>query len=188
MKILTAVLACMTVLVLGGCGAPQSAVTQNEVVELSQKLQSLGPEVDPDEALRAAQVALTYSRQLATEYGVSSSPIVHNAKVNEGFADRGLCVHYAEDMERRLKQENFRTLQVHRAIALPKTVFNIDHSTALISRRGDSMYDGVILDPWRNGGDLFWAATRDDTRYNWRPRLEVLAEKYPESFPTSVSQ
>ncbi|WP_164657968.1 hypothetical protein [Tropicibacter sp. Alg240-R139] len=182
MKTLFAVLACLCVLCLGACSTSAPAYTQNDVTKLAQTLRDLGPEVDPAEATRAAQIAFSYSRQLATEYGVTTSPIIHNVRVNEGAKERGLCVHYAEDMQRRLNQEGFKTLQMHRAIALPKTPFNIDHSTAVISRRGDDMYAGVILDPWRDAGDLFWSPTQDDTRYNWRPRMEVLEELYPEEF------
>ncbi|GAB5439577.1 putative periplasmic lipoprotein [Falsiruegeria mediterranea] len=182
MKTLFAVLACCAGLILSGCSATPPSYTQNDVTKLAQTLTALGPEVDPAEATRAAQIAFSYSKQLATEYGVTTSPIIHNVRVNEGDKERGLCVHYAEDMQRRLNQEGFKTLQMHRAIALPKTPFNIDHSTAIISRRGDDMYAGVILDPWRNGGDLFWSPTQDDTRYNWRPRMEVLEELHPEEF------
>ena len=182
MKPLFAVLACCFTLILGACSTSAPSYTQNDVTQLAQTLRGLGPEVDPEEATRAAQIAFSYSKQLATEYGVTTSPIIHNVRVNEGDKERGLCVHYAEDMERRLNQEGFKTLQVHRAIALPKTVFNIDHSTAVISRRGDDMYAGVVLDPWRDAGDLFWSRTREDTRYNWRPRMEVLEELHPEEF------
>ncbi len=182
MKTLFTVLACLTGLILSGCSTSVPTYAQSDVNELERTLRDLGPEVDPAEATRAAQIAFSYSRQLAIDYNVTTSPIIHNALVNEGKKERGLCVDYAEDMQRRLNQEGFKTLQIHRAIALPKTLFNIDHSTAIISRRGDDMYAGVVLDPWRDAGDLFWSRTREDTRYNWRPRMEVLEEKFPEEF------
>jgi hypothetical protein len=40
---------------------------------------------------------------------------------------------------------------------------------------------GVVIDPWRHGGNLFWSQTRADKRYNWRPREEVLQELIAES-------
>ena len=80
-------------------------------------------------------------------------------------------------MEKRLDQENFQTLDMHRAIANADNPFRIEHSTAVISAMGDDMFAGIVLDPWREGGTLFWDQTREDIRYNWVPREVVMAEK-----------
>lgn len=163
---------------ISGCAAKQiPPVTQSDIDGLALHLQSLGPGVDPEEALRAATVAYTYPPQLAEQYQITDPPLIHNGKVNSGQRPRGICVHWAEDMVARLKQENFRTLQIHRAIADPVNQLRIDHSTAVISASGDDMYDGLVLDPWRTGGSLHWAPVREDTRYNWAPRNEVLRNK-----------
>ncbi|WP_425043609.1 hypothetical protein [Primorskyibacter sp. S87] len=173
--------AALALSVLAGCaGQPtvtRNAVSQSEVEGLADAIRDLGPGVDPAEADRAARIAYDYARQLAVTYNVTDPPLVHNAKVNSGIRERGICVHWAEDIEARLKQENFRTLQLHRAIADPDNPFRVDHSTAIISRRGDTLYQGIVLDGWRNSGDLHWAPTLADTRYNWRPRLDVLYDK-----------
>src|SRR5690606_24654417 len=87
---------------------------------------------------------------------------------------------WAEDMERRLRQENLRTLDVQRAIATPGLI-GIDHSTALVTLTGGTIYQGMVLDPWRHGGRLFWSPTLDDTRYAWRPQAVVHAEKRREA-------
>ena len=34
-----------------------------------------------------------------------------------------------------------------------------------------------MLDPWRKGGEVFWARTLEDRRYTWLPRDEVIAKK-----------
>ncbi|AAV94453.1 hypothetical protein KQ247_14515 [Ruegeria pomeroyi] len=181
-----ALLAILAVLLITACTDTQS-VSQKDVNALAQQLRALGPDVDPAEAQRAAEISYSYGRQLARDYNVTSSPIVHNAKVLNGFRERGLCVHYAQDMQKRLNQENFRTLVVHRAIAEPDSIWRIDHSTAILSRRGDDMFDGVVLDPWRYGGELFWSLTREDTRYNWRPQREVLEKKAAEKLARQPS-
>lgn len=162
-------------LLLAGCATPPPSDGQ-EVQRLATEIRNLGPDVDPDEADRAARIAYSYTAQLAQEYQITDPPLIHNAKVNKGLRPRGLCWHWAEDIERRLKQENFRTLTLHRAIANADNPFRIDHSTAIISRKGESMYDGVVLDPWRYGGVLFWSPLVEDTRYEWVPR-EVVLEK-----------
>ncbi|MCB4456138.1 hypothetical protein [Leisingera sp. McT4-56] len=177
MKSFFASLMMLAAAALAGCTAAPTA-TRNDVEALSLALQSMGPEVDPGEARRAAEIAYSYSAQLAEQYDVTTSPIIHNTLVNSGVKDRGVCVHYAEDMEARLNQENFRTLSMLRAIAEPKSDFRIDHSTAVIAAKGGGIYEGIVLDPWRYGGKLYWSATTEDPRYDWEPRLKVLRRKY----------
>lgn len=178
-------LAAAALLLTAACGTPPppggpAIATRDEVTALASEIRSLGANVDPAEAERAAEISFSYARQLAFEYQVTDPPLVHNAKVNMGLRPRGLCWHWAEDMEARLKAENFRTLELHRAIANSESTIRIDHSTAIISSRGDDMYAGVILDPWRYGGTLHWSKTLEDDSYVWRPQQEVLAEKYPD--------
>ncbi len=168
-------LTALAMLTLAACSAPPPA-SDGDVERLATEIQQLGPEVDPQEAQRAARIAYSYTAQLVEDYQITDPPLIHNAKVNKGLRPRGLCWHWAEDIERRLRQENFQTLSLHRAIANADNPWRIDHSTAIISRKGDTMYEGVVLDPWRYGGVLFWAPLTEDTRYDWVPR-EVVLEK-----------
>jgi hypothetical protein len=184
----------MFALALAGCGTTPEPADRREIVETSSlgdtavltreaevaalrdAILALGPGVDPEEAARAAQVAYDYTDVLVREYEIVDPPIIHNMKVNAGLKPRGLCWHWAEDIERRLKAENFETLQLHRAIANADRAFRIDHSTTIISRRGDSMFEGIVIDPWRTGGDLVWARTTED-KYPWEPQRAVLERK-----------
>lgn len=182
-RALAIVLALVT---LGACSTPPPS-SGDEVQRLATEIRSLGSDIDPEEADRAARIAYSYTAQLVQEYEITDPPLIHNAKVNKGLRPRGLCWHWAEDIERRLKQENFQTLDLHRAIANADNPFRIDHSTAIISRKGETMYDGVVLDPWRYGGVLFWSPLIEDTKYEWVPRDVVLqkrrAEQYGELLP-----
>ena len=171
----------LAVLSLAGCAAPTPSETpgvdRREVAELSHAILALGEGIDPEEAERAARIAFSYTRQLKREYRFTDPPLIHNAKVHLGLRERGLCYHWAEDIEARLLEEDFRTLDMHRAIA-PETIYRIEHSTAIISRKGDSLRDGVILDPWRLGGRLHWTPVSEDHDYDWRPAAEILASRW----------
>lgn len=147
-----------------------------DIAALTQAFLDLGPGVDPDEAARAARVVYTYVDQLVVEYEIEDPPLVHNTKVNFGEKPRGLCWHWAHDLDIRLQMERFRTLQIHRAIANYNNL-RLEHSATILGRRGDPMEESIVLDPWRNGGELFWEIVRKDTRYNWTPRAEVFAYK-----------
>jgi hypothetical protein len=151
--------------------------SEQDIAELTRSIMSLGPEVDPEEAGRAARVAYERTFELSRQYGITDPPLIHNTKVNMGLRPRGLCWHWAQDMETRLAQEHFETLRLHRAIANGDNEFLIDHSTVILSARGDSMFDGIVLDPWRKGGVLFWSPTLEDTRYTWVARREVFEQR-----------
>ncbi|WP_170422762.1 hypothetical protein [Ruegeria arenilitoris] len=175
-RTLAVLLALLSLVTLAACSTPPPQ-TGDEVQRLATQIRSLGPDIDPEEADRAARIAYSYTAQLVQEYEITDPPLIHNAKVNKGLRPRGLCWHWAEDIERRLKQENFQTLELHRAIANADNSFRIDHSTAIVSRKGDTMYEGVILDPWRYGGVLYWSPLVEDTRYEWVPRDVVLEKR-----------
>ncbi len=177
---LTKLLFALSLLVFGSVAQARSngpaPGTAAEIAALASAIQALGPQVDPEEAYRAAQVTYSHTYELAQQYQITDGPLIHNTKVNMGLKPRGLCWHWAQDIEKRLNQERFQTLQIHRAVA---NSFNIrlEHSTAIVSVKGQDFESGIVLDPWRKGGVLFWSPLRDDTRYKWMARDEVLAKK-----------
>ena len=163
---------------LAGCapavvtGPPRA--TPGEVTDLARAIGALGPGVDPAEARHMALIAQDYPLELARAYGITDHPVVHNMKVNAGLRERGLCKDWADDLEARLTAEGFATLVLHRAIANADT-WRLEHSTVVVSAPGQTMEDGIVLDPWRHGGDLFWSPMRSDPRYDWWPRERAFA-------------
>ncbi len=173
----------LVLLLVGACATkapptePPPFVESERVAALAQAISALGDEVDPREARRAASLAFSYSRQLAQEYEVTDSALVHNLKVNLGLRSRGLCVHWTRDLLVRLQQEKFRSLDLHWGIANYERAFRIEHSTVIISASGADLRDGIVLDPWRYGGELFWSPTPEDPEYLWKPWAEIMALK-----------
>ncbi len=171
----------LALVALAACGVTppdqRSPATQAEIDELTLGIMALGPDIDPAEAAHAAEIAYRYSYKLAIAYQIEDPPLVHNTKVNMGIKARGLCWHWAEDMERRLTAEGFETLKMHRAIANDANPLLIAHSTAIIARRGSGWESGMVLDPWRNGGELHWATVEDDTQYKWVERRVALEDR-----------
>ncbi len=149
----------------------------DEITWLSEAFVALSPRVDRREAARAARIAFTYPLELRAQYEVEDPPILHNMKVNAGIKPRGLCWQWAEDLQQRLEGEQFETLVTHRAIANAFNPLRIDHSTVILSAPGARFDEGIILDPWRFGGRLFWAPVLEDPRYDWVLREEVFARK-----------
>lgn len=166
-------------LVLIGCSSYslESPVLEKDIAALSAAIRNLSPNITQDEANRAARIAYEYPRQLAVQYGITDPPLIHNFKVNSGVRPRGLCYHWADDLEARLRKEGFQTLTLHRALANAQNAILIEHSTVIISANGDSFEQGIVLDPWRHGGVLFWSPTLKDSRYHWLQREAVFAQR-----------
>lgn len=161
---------------LTACGSYGPAeIDSDEVARLEAGLRALGADVDPDEAARAARIAYSYTAFLAEEYEITDPPLVHNTKVNLGLRPRGLCWHWAEDLEKRFEAENFESFDILRAIANSESDWLIDHSTVLLAPVGGSLDDAMVLDPWRFGGRLYWGVVPEDTRYEWVPQEIVHA-------------
>lgn len=152
--------------------APAAAIS-----DLAAAIRKLGPDVDPAEADRVARIAMEYPLQLVVDWNVTDGPLVHNMKVNAGLRPAGLCYQWADAMQARLAQEDLQTLTLHRAIANSENPLLIQHSTVIVSRRGVDMFAGIILDPWRDSGDLFWAPVTEDKRYKWIPRAVVFESR-----------
>ncbi|WP_422049582.1 hypothetical protein [Shimia sp.] len=162
-------------LFLTACGVPQEALRPNPT-RLAQEILSLDADVDLDEANRVARIAYEYPLELRVAYNVTDGPLIHNTKVNQGLRPRGLCWHWADDLEARLRQEDLQSLTLHRAIANHDNI-RIEHSTVIVSAKGDSMREGIVLDPWRYGGYLYWSPVLEDERYVWEERNKVFAAK-----------
>ena len=151
--------------------------SRSDVADLASAIEALAGEVDREEATRAAQIAYDYPLQLAREYQLTDPPLIHNIKVNNGTRPRGLCYHWADDLQARLAQEGFETLTLHRAIANADNPILIDYSTVIISGKDDGLFEGIVLDPWRNSSALFWSPVLGDERYTWVPRQVVLENR-----------
>ncbi|QFS83930.1 hypothetical protein FIU97_14365 [Roseivivax sp. THAF40] len=169
MRQLARFLVALLFLALAACSAPPPD-GQGGPEALARALVALGPEVDPEEARRAAEIAYAYPLQLKEEWQVTDPPLVHNFKVLEGIREKGLCNDWARAMLERLREEQFETLSLHWSTSPPEG-FRVIHHSAVISARGGTLYDGIVLDPWRWGGVLYWSADEDDPRYEWGPPI-----------------
>ncbi len=187
-RMLLAVVAAAIALATGGCASvsyrdvtPESAPPDGEhwqsVGELSEAIRALGPAVDPEEADAIARTAVFYPLQLAEQYELTTPPLMHNTLVNLGFKPRGLCIDWTRDLLVELYRLRARTVEFGWGVANDQAVFAIEHSTAVVYARGATLREGIVLDPWRNSGRLFWAQVDQDPRYEWHPLDEVQARK-----------
>jgi hypothetical protein len=145
------------------------------IMNLQADLESVGAGIDTSDAAMLAEIAIRYSRQLAAEYRVVRPAILHNLLVRSGLRKRGLCYQWAEDLMKRLLRIHQSSFQFHWGVAYQGSQLREHNSVVVTGREGD-FRQGIVLDPWRHSGDLFWTRVTED-RYPWKKiPTGVLAE------------
>ncbi len=143
-----------------------TAQEKASISNLTKAIINLSPSIDPNEAALVAYEAHTYSMVLANKYNLTYPPLYHNMLVNAKKRDRGLCYQWQHDLTEHLKGKNLKTIDLHWAVAFRRNYWR-EHSTLVVTSKGKKIPDGIILDPWRNSGRLFWKLVPEDTKYPW---------------------
>lgn len=149
--------------------SPQPPAYFEKVAALSNDLASLNGHTNLTEAGELAETAIGYSYHLAEEYRVVRPAIFHNLLVRIGFKDRGLCYQWTEDLMNRLDLMQLKSFQLHWGVAYRGSELR-EHNTVVVTARGHPFEEGIVLDPWRNSGDLFWTRVKND-HYPWQERM-----------------
>jgi hypothetical protein len=143
---------------------PAFATSADDPV-LRGRIAALGSSVDPDEARKVAGIAYTIGRDLKKEWKVVWPPGLQNFLVNTGRRKGGLCFQFAERLLLRLSEQKWETLEFHWAESFERTAS--EHNVIVVTAKGQSFYQGIILDNWRYGGKLVWGPVVEDPHYNW---------------------
>lgn len=141
------------------------AADEHKIVTLYQAIMSLGPNIVPSEAQFVAREAVLYPKVLANRYKLMSPPLYQNVLVNYGQRERGLCYQWTRDMGLQINRP-MQSLEFFHGVAFRNNMWK-EHSTLVVAARGQTVRDGIVLDPWRNSGVLFWSRVKDDKKYPW---------------------
>ena len=156
---------------IAGCAGNRAALRSPERMSadidgLRHALAALGPGIDGAEAGLVAETAVTYSSRLAEEYRVVPPARLHNLLIQVGIRERGLCYQWTEDLMKRLQTLNLRTYQLHWGVAHKGSNLQ-EHNSVVITAKDQPFATGLLLDPWRYSGDLYWAVVTTDS-YPWQ--------------------
>ena len=144
---------------------------------LSNDLLAMDARISPGDAALVAETAIFYPLRLADDYELISPPLWHNTLVNMGVKPRGLCIDWTQDLLLELKSLGLRTVSFHWGVANHDATFRIEHSTAVVTARGQPFSSGMVLDPWRDSGRLFWSRVDADPEYVWSDLRTVQVER-----------
>jgi hypothetical protein len=132
---------------------------------LARDLRALGPATDMAEAGRIARAAIDTASRLAADYRVVPPALFHNMLIQFGMRERGLCYHWTEDLMRPLLALDLKTFRLHWGVAYRGSDLR-EHNSVVITALGQGFPDGLVLDPWRHSGELYWGIVRED-EYPW---------------------
>jgi len=142
---------------------------------LQRRLVSLSPTVDPGEARRVVDIAFTTGRELAREWRVVWPPGLQNFLVNRGARKGGLCFQWATELLLRLDALKLQTLELHWGESFPGTMG--EHNVIVVTAKGQSFAQGILLDNWRYSGHLVWAPVVSDPEYKWKENKAELTRR-----------
>lgn len=127
--------------------------------------------IDHVEARKIAVQSISFSEKLARRYDVTTPPLVHNFLVNIGIKDRGLCYQWSDDLYLHLKKFGFKTIQI-RPVGANIGSYWREHNALVILPLDGNMNNGILLDPWRGSGDLYFIDIKSDPDYKWKIRKD----------------
>jgi len=139
--------------------------TASEIANVTNALMQLGPNIDPAEARLLAHEAVAYPRVLANQYKLVKPAYWQNVLVNYGYRDNGLCWQWTRDMAKHIQARKWKSFDFFHGTANRRR-FN-EHNSLIVTAKGQGVRQGLLLDPWRNSGELYWKMAKDDPKYHW---------------------
>ena len=158
---------CSTLLVVltASCVDPgTSAVRHEQARQLSRDLQKLSPTVSPHEADKMAVTAVEQSARISEDYKPMRHPWLNNSLINVGLRKRGLCHQWRNDLFPHLFRLKSKTLRLN--LATSRRGKYLEHNAIVVTAEDLPFEHGLILDPWRKGGRLWWGHF-DQDKYPW---------------------
>jgi hypothetical protein len=152
-----------------GCANTQPAQIQKttQVKKLETLLLSL--HAKKSEAKDLSKKAFLRSKYLAKSYDLVKPPLFQNFLVNIGLRKKGLCWQFAYDMLDFVKKQDYKSFDYYIGGANIGDYWS-EHNVLVLTCKGCKFSDGVLLDPWRNSGNLYFSKLKDDKNYNWKQR------------------
>jgi hypothetical protein len=152
-----------------GCAVTPPLVPQKQVQQLSSLLQSLDASIPNGEANILAGDIFYETQKLTKEFELTSPPVWHNFLVNTGVREKGLCYEWSDALYAHLSSGNYPSFEFHLFGANIGEYFS-EHNALVVAAKGGVAKDGIVIDPWRNSGTLYFSKVNEDRSYQWKHR------------------
>lgn len=161
---------CLAILILSVASCSHSSTftsSDDNLERLNVAILSLSNSISPEEATQTSELLLSATSELAQEYKMVSPAKYHNMLVKLGLRKRGLCCHWAEDLHRRLRTINPRSIKFDWVVARHGSQLR-EHNSVVVYPANSTWQQGLVFDPWRKAGQPYWILIERD-KYPWHP-------------------
>jgi len=156
---------------LAGCQVAPREVPQSQVDKLAILFQLLDRQVAQKESRQLSRDIFQKTKNLTEDFELTSPPLWHNFLVNVGLRKKGLCFHWSDTLYTYLKQKQYRYFSFHLVGANVGEYFS-EHNALVVVAKGKKIEDGIVIDPWRDSGKLYFSKVKEDTKYHWVHRRD----------------
>jgi len=153
-----------------GCSVKSIPAPQSQVEKLTLLLQTLDNSISYKESRVLAKDIFKQIEKLTKKFELTSPPLWHNFLVNIGFRNKGLCYHWSDALYLHLHQKRYRDFSFYLVGSNIGDYF-LEHNALLVVAKGtESVHDGIVIDPWRDSGKLYFSKIEEDKKYLWKHR------------------
>lgn len=145
------------------------SVSKTKITELSLLFQSLGSTVPQSESIQLSKDIFHKTQKLTEEFELTSPPVFHNFLVTVGVREKGLCYHWSDALYTYLSGKQYASFEFHLVGANIGEYF-YEHNALVVVAKGGKVEEGIIIDPWRDSGELYFSKVKDDVEYMWKHR------------------
>lgn len=158
----------LTLLLLVGCVVVPEPISNSKVAKLSTLLKFQN-NIPREERLHLARIIYAKTKVLTEEFELTSPPLWHNFLVNVGAKQQGLCYHWSDALYLELSKYSYPHYDFYLVGSNIGEYFS-EHNALVVTAKGASVSDGIIIDAWRDSGKLYVSKVREDREYRWFKR------------------
>lgn len=158
-------------LLLVGCTVEPPTPSQDKVQRLAVMIQALDSTVPTQEVMRLSRDIFLQTNKLVKQYGLTYPPLWHNTLVNLGLKEKGLCYHWADALYIHLHSKGYEHFEFH-LIGSDIGSYLFEHNALAVVKKGQEIEEGIVIDPWRNSGALYFSKIKEDDAYSWSHRAD----------------
>ena len=147
------------------------SVPQTKMRELSLLFHSMDSTIPQSETMQLSKDIFHKTEQLTEEFEMTYPPQFHNFLVTMGVRKKGLCYHWSDALYAYLTPKKYTSFEFHLVGANIGEYF-YEHNALVVVVKGGKVEEGVIIDPWRDSGELYFSKLKHDSEYRWihRPK------------------
>jgi len=154
---------------LFGCAVKVIPPSPAHIEALSHILVTLDTSIPKEEALQLSKEIFQKTEALTKEFEMTSPPWYHNFLVNIGLKEKGLCYHWSDALYTYFAHKPYHSFEFH-LMGANIGEYWTEHNVMVVVAKDMPVEEGIVIDPWRESGRLYFSKVKEDTKYVWKHR------------------